>query len=96
MTTGGSSATKFTNVPYVDYVSVFYTSNTLNVVESAVSPFYYYYSPIPSMTFSAGLAVAKFTATGIKTSGDPSTCTDQLARPCGKVVYTGSNNVQPV
>ena len=96
VTTGSSSATKFTNVPYVDYVSVFYTSNTLNVVESAVSPFYYYYSPIPSMTFSAGLAVAKFTATGIKTSGDPSTCTDQLARPCGKVVYTGSNNVQPV
>ena len=96
VTSGSSSATKFTNVPYVDYVSVFYTSNTLSVVESAVSPFYYYYSPIPSMTFSAGIAVAKFTATGIKTSGDPSTCTDQLARPCGKVVYTGSNNTEPI
>ena len=100
VTTGGSSTVKFTNVPYVEYISVFYTSNALNVVEPAVTPFYYYYSPkiisISDPVFQGGLAVAKFTAAGVKTSGDPSTCTDQLARPCGKVVYTGANNTQTI
>tara|TARA_R110001632_G_scaffold4918_6_gene20260 strand:- start:719 stop:5869 length:5151 start_codon:yes stop_codon:yes gene_type:complete len=97
VTTGGSSGNRFAQVPYSEYVSVFYTSNSLNVVETAATPFYYYYSPINSMVYNTGLSVAKFTATGIKTSGDPNTCNDLLARgtagACGKPVSQGSNNL---
>ena len=49
------------------------------------------------MVYNIGLSVAKFTATGIKTSGDPTTCNDLLARgtsgACGKPVSQGSNNL---
>ena len=97
VTTGGSSGNRFTQVPYSEYVSVFYTSNSLNISETAATPFYYYYSPINTMVYNVGLSVAKFTATGIKTSGDPNTCNDLLARgtsgACGKPVSQGSNNL---
>ena len=80
-----TSTPRFAPMAYAEYVDIFYLNNTLSSPANGSTynyPNFFGFDAAFGKPFDQVKVSAKFDAGGIKISGDASTCSDKLARPC--------------